>query len=348
LFVGFSSKEFGTLTFGRHRNFSTDLVSAYDAAGAPAYSLISYSGTYVTGLAYTGDGRWDNSLKYKLTYGPVRFGAMYKFIDGNGGANYGNAGPGNITTPGAVATTYARHNDAAQFTLGASYGGFDIDGVIGWYNQATTGAALTTAFGSPAVNQVAGASRLTLPGGAVVNSLGNSNSGTLSGTVQDATGGAIGLKYTWNQWKFFGGWGHIISHNPKDPAGIGSQNDQGGYIYSSVNNNAFPQARLLDTEWFGVRYAWDPKTDIVAQYVHVGQNSYGTNANKATCGLGNAARSGTCSGTINQVGAFVDYHFTKRFDVYGGFSYSVVGGGLAAGYFYNSNWTPSVGARYTF
>ncbi len=88
---GVSSKEFGTLTFGRHRTFATDLVGAYDATGgAPAYSLIGYSGSYVTGLAYTGDGRWDNSLKYKLSYGPVRFGAMYKFVDGNGGSNWGN------------------------------------------------------------------------------------------------------------------------------------------------------------------------------------------------------------------------------------------------------------------
>ncbi|MCW2274259.1 putative porin [Rhodoblastus acidophilus] len=356
LFVGVSSKDFGTLTFGRHRTFATDLVVAYDATGgASAYSLLGYSGSYVSGLGYTGDGRWDNSLKYKVSYGPARFGAMYKFIDGNGGSNWGNTtcligstgcpvGTVNGTTVPRV--FYARHNDAAQFDLGASYGGFDIDGVIGYYHQATTGAALSSL-------QLSGTSTFTPPlPGAALTTVGNNNSGTLSGTAQDATGGAIGAKYTWNQWKFYAGWAHLISHNPADPVGIGSQNDQGGYVYSSVNNRAFPRARLLDTEWFGVRYAWDPKTDIVAQYVHVGQNNYYTNtpagAVAANCGGTNAVRASSCSGYINQFGAYVDYHFTKRFDVYGGVSYSNFAGGLAAGYFYNTNWTPSVGARFVF
>jgi len=32
----------------------------------------------------TEDTRWDDALKYRLTYGPVHFGAMYKFADGLG------------------------------------------------------------------------------------------------------------------------------------------------------------------------------------------------------------------------------------------------------------------------
>jgi len=51
---------------------------------------MGYSGTYVSGQAYTDNGRWDDSLKYKVSYGPARFAAMYKFRDGNGGSN--NAG----------------------------------------------------------------------------------------------------------------------------------------------------------------------------------------------------------------------------------------------------------------
>jgi predicted porin len=51
---------------------------------------------------------------------------------------------------------------------------------------------------------------------------------------------------------------------------------------------------------------------------------------------------------MDQVGAFVDYHFTKRFDVYGGFSYSTLGGGLAAGYINATDFSPTVGARFVF
>ncbi len=99
LYVGLASKDFGQLTFGRHRSLTTDLVGAYDpTGGASNYGLIGYSGTYVAGLGNTENGRWDNSFKYRVEF-PVfadglttRFGAMYKFADGNGGSNLGNAG----------------------------------------------------------------------------------------------------------------------------------------------------------------------------------------------------------------------------------------------------------------
>jgi predicted porin len=342
--VGVSSKEFGTLTFGRHRNFTTDLVGAYDATGgAPAFSLIGYSGSYVTGAAYTGNGRWDDSFKYKVEYGPARFGAMYKFADGNGGTNQGNT-----TYVATTAHYYASHNDAAQFDLGASYGGFDIDGVIGYFHQAISSSALSTI-------QLFGTSTFTPSVGAATVTTGNNNSGTLAGTPADATNGAIAAKYTWGQWKFYAGWAHIILHNPQNPVGIGAEAAQGGYILSTVNNAGYPHAKLLDTEWGGVRYSYDPKTDIITQYVHVSQNAYGTTANLATCGLATfnkatnlAPRSSACSGDVNQVGAFVDYHFTKRFDVYGGFSYSVFTGGLASGFISPNDFSPTVGARFVF
>ena len=99
LYVGLASKEFGQLTFGRHRSLTTDLVGAYDpTGGASNYGLIGYSGTYVAGLGNTENGRWDDSFKYRVEF-PVfanglstRFGAMYKFADGNGGSNIGNVG----------------------------------------------------------------------------------------------------------------------------------------------------------------------------------------------------------------------------------------------------------------
>lgn len=349
LYVGLSSKEFGSLTFGRHRSFATDLVGAYDATGgASAFSAMGYSGTLVSGQAFTENGRWDDSFKYKISYGPVRFGAMYKFADGNSGYA--------LTSTGAMGAPLSTRNDAAQFDLGASYGGFDIDGVIGYYHQATSVGPIGAA------DYVAGKQTFTRTG-FTASSTGNNLNNTLAGTIADATGGAIGAKYTWNQWKLYTGWSHIILHNPANAVGIGAQNDQGGYILSSVNNAAFPHAKLLDGIWFGTRYAYDPKTDIIAEYQHYWQNAYGNTAALATCGLArtNAAgqtnsatnsvgtlRSAGCAGSIDSGSVYVDYHFTKRFDVYGGVQFNSFNGGMASGFFYTTNWSPTVGARFVF
>jgi predicted porin len=139
----------------------------------------------------------------------------------------------------------------------------------------------------------------------------------------------------------------MIFHNPKDPVGIGAQNNQGGYVLSTVVNNAYPNARLLDVEWVGVKYAWDPKTDIIATYQHADQNSYGTTGAQATCRTNNRS-SGTCAGSLDQAALYGVYHFTKRFDVYGGVSWSTFDGGIASNANYTVNWAPTVGARFTF
>ncbi|MGB6878542.1 MAG: TonB-dependent receptor, partial [Candidatus Acidiferrales bacterium] len=76
---GISSTNYGTLTFGRQRALGTDTMLLYDPAnGSYAFSYIGYNGT-MAGGGDTEDSRWDDALKYRLTYGPVHFGAMYKF-----------------------------------------------------------------------------------------------------------------------------------------------------------------------------------------------------------------------------------------------------------------------------
>ncbi len=131
-----------------------------------------------------------------------------------------------------------------------------------------------------------------------------------------------------------------------------------------------------------MKYAYNPQTDFTVAYNHAGQNSYGwasgtlvngapvavtNSASLASCNLPayvnnvngatingvkyayqSSPRSATCSGTIDTISGFVDYHFTKRFDVYGGMMYSVMGGGLASGFTNVNNFAPSVGARFTF
>jgi predicted porin len=384
LYVGVSNKEYGQLTFGRHTSLSNDLVGAYDPAKSNAFSPIGYSGGYAAALGQGALTRWDNSLKYRVEY-PVsqglgaRFGLMYKFIDGNGGSNVGTSYSGTVTNtyPAGYPQYFASHNDAGQISLGGSYGGLDVDGALGYYHQAVNSSSLTAA-------QLAGTSTFTSSqftashGNQTTTTLLNANANTLAGTVADTTGGVIGAKYTWNQFKLYAGWAHTIFHNPADQIGIGAESAQGGYILSSVNNGSYPHARLQDTFWTGVKYAYDPKTEFVVAYYLVNQNGYGWAANTtgvsntastslATCSLPayinnvNGAtvngtkyayqaspRSSTCSGQLNVVSGYVDYHFNKRFDVYAGLMYSVVTGGLASGYINPNNWSPSIGARFTF
>jgi predicted porin len=82
--AAYRPSHFGTLTFGRQRALGTDAMLAYDpAGGAYSFSFIGYNGL-MAGGGDTQDTRWDDAMKYRVTYGPVHFGAMYKFVDGSG------------------------------------------------------------------------------------------------------------------------------------------------------------------------------------------------------------------------------------------------------------------------
>jgi hypothetical protein len=84
----------------------------YDPAGGGyAFSYIGYNGT-MAGGGDTEDTRWNDALKYRLTYGPVHFGAMYKFADGSGGCYSASA-----TWTAANCTPEAAHNNAYGFDL---------------------------------------------------------------------------------------------------------------------------------------------------------------------------------------------------------------------------------------
>ncbi len=355
LYAGLSSKDFGQLTFGRHRPFSVDMVIGYDPTGAGySFSPIAYNGQFAQGLGATEDARWDNSLKYRVTYGPVHAGAMYKFADGNGGCNYVGA----PAVAGTVQTCYPTNNTAYQFNLGGSYGALDIDGVFGVYHDAVVIAGGNAPLSAA---QLAGASAFVSNTGLTVNSFGN-NFNSLQALISDNTGFAIAAKYTWNQFKFFAGYAHDELQNPSDNVGIGADNQQGGYMLSSVNNDFYTHPKVLQTFWTGVRYAYNDKTDIVGAYYHVSQNQFGTVYQNMTCSTAATqnAKAAQCAGALDAVSAYLDYHFTKRFDVYTGLEVSTVNGGIAGGtvsatgklsalgFNYLTNWAPVVGARFTF
>jgi predicted porin len=344
LYAGISSKDFGTLTFGRQRALGTDAMLAYDpAGGAYSFSFIGYNGL-MAGGGDTEDTRWDNALKYRVSYGPVHFGAMYKFVDGSGGCYSASA-----AWTASTCTPEAPHNDAYGFDFGGTYGNFSADVVVQHVNQAIS-----------VVNPLLGPTSLTQPYQSTTDSINTNpiNGANLIGTnnteygiVTDNTSVMLAAKYAWDPFKFFGGYEHILQHNPANPLGVGAT-AQGGYLLSGVEDNNLDSPKIVQVFWTGVKYAYNSKTDITLSYYHELQNDFRV---PSTCVPVTNFRA-SCAGTLDEVSAYVDYHFNKRFDVYAGIAYSDVTGGLAIAiphgpgvpYYYNNNIAPTVGARYAF
>jgi len=80
--------------------------------------------------------------------------------------------------------------------------------------------------------------------------------------------------------------------------------------------------------------------DLLARYERLRTTLSGTGAARLVAG--------SCSGNFNAVSVSLDYHFTKRFDTYGGAMWSNVSHGLANGYLNTTMIDPTVGARFSF
>ena len=180
-FVGLSSKQFGTITFGRQLTLLTEGTIKYDPNyDASAFGLIGASGSYQGG-GTTEDKRLDSMLKYYATFDDlIHVGALYKFNGSTGGAN-----------------------TAFQAVLGAQYAGASIDAYYSKENDAISAASLTSA-------QVA-----QLP------ALGYSVTNSVSATVSDDTTYALMGLYTIDPLKFFAGYEHIKYANPSTPLKAG-------------------------------------------------------------------------------------------------------------------------------
>jgi predicted porin len=341
---GISSAHFGTLTFGRQRSLGTDAMLAYDpAGGAYAFSYIGYNGT-MAGGGDTEDSRWDDALKYRLTYGPVHFGAMYKFANGSGGCYSASA---NWTA--ANCTPEAPHNNAYGFDLGGNYGKFSADVVFQHYNQAIS-----------VLNPLLGPQSPSAPYQSTTNSV-NTNpitganlidtNNTVYGIVTDNNAVMAAAKYTWDPFKLFAGYEYIWQNNPSNPLGVGAS-DQGGYMMSGVEDNNLDSEKLVQIWWTGVKYTYRSKTDFTFSWYEQRQNDFRI---PPTCSPAAGFRA-SCAGTLNEASFYADHHFTKRFDAFAGIAYSYVSGGLAIAiphgpgvpYNHNSNFAPTVGGRFTF
>jgi predicted porin len=354
---GISSKIFGTLTFGRQRALGTDAMLQYDpAGGAYAFSYIGYNGT-MAGGGDTEDSRWDDALKYRLAYGPVHFGAMYKFADGSAGCYDPAAAAGNTWTA-LSCTPQSAHNNAYGFDLGGDIGGdqhkFSADFVFQHYNQAIS-----------VLNPLLGPQSLSAPYQSTTDSIDTTPinggpglgpnlidpNGTVYGIVTDNNGIIVAVKYKWDPFKFFAGYEYIWQNNPANPLGVGAS-DQGGYYMSGVEDNNLDSEKLVNIWWTGVKYTYGTKTDFTFAWYQQRQNDFRL---PPECSASAGFRA-SCAGTLNEGSLYADHHFTKRFDGYAGIAYSWVTGGLAIAiphgpgvpYFSNNNFAPTIGGRFSF
>jgi predicted porin len=341
---GVSSKLFGTLTFGRQRSLGTDAMLQYDpAGGAYAFSYIGYNGT-MAGGGDTEDSRWDDALKYRIAYGPVHFGAMYKFANGSAGCFSATAG-----WTAATCAPESAHNNAYGFDLGGNYHKLSADVVFQHFNQAIS-----------VLNPLLGPQSLAAPYQSTTDSINTHQitgvnlidpSGTVYGIVTDNNGVIVALKYTWDPFKFFAGYEYIWQNNPSNPLGVGAS-DQGGYIMSGVEDNNLDSEKLVQIWWTGAKYTYRSKTDFTFAWYQQRQNDF---RQPPTCSAAAGFRA-SCAGTLNEGSFYVDHHFTKRFDAYAGIAYSWVSGGLAIAiphgpgvpYNSNNNTAPTIGGRFTF
>jgi predicted porin len=343
-YAGISSTNFGTLTFGRQRSLGTDAMLRYDpAGGAYAFSYIGYNGT-MAGGGDTEDSRWDDALKYRLTYGPIHFGAMYKFADGSAGCYSASS-----TWAATTCTPESVHNNAFGFDLGGDYGKFSADVVFQHYNQAIS-----------VLNPLLGPQSLSAPYQSTTDSI-NTNqitganlidpNDTVYGIVTDNNAAMFAAKYASDRWKLFAGYEYIWQNNPANPLGVGAS-DQGGYIMSGVEDDNLDSEKLVQIWWTGAKYTYRSKTDFTFAWYQQRQNDFRV---PQTCSASAGFRA-SCAGTLNEGSLYVNHHFTKRFDAYAGIAYSYVSGGLAIAiphgpgvpYNSNSNLAPTVGCRFTF
>ena len=227
---------------GRQRALGTDAMLLYDplvAAMLAASGITAPWPAAATPKTAVGTAPW----KYRLTYGPVHLGAMYKFADGNGGLLLGSPQPDQAAT---CTPESGGDNNAFGFDGGGEHGKFSADVVFQHYNQAIS-----------VLNPLLGPQSPSAPYQSTTNSI-NTNpinganliptTNTVNGIVTDNKAIMVAAKYTWDPFKFFGGYEYIWQNNPTDPLGVGAS-DQGGYIMSGVEDNNLDSEKLVQIWW---------------------------------------------------------------------------------------------------
>jgi predicted porin len=212
-------------------------------------------------------------------------------------------------------------NGAFSSEIEAHLGGFSFDAV----GQKVKDAVALSNFG-----------QYPLPAGVPANGL--------KASLSDKASGMLAARYEFERVTIYSGWEYILFRNPSDsyPNGftaIGGYPVPAGY----VNSTAYTENKILRIFWAGVKYALRDDLDIAGSYYRYDQNDYNT----SPCTNGGLSAS-SCRGSLDALGAMVDYRPTKRVDAYAGVMWSQVTGGMASGYLYHANFAPTIGVRLRF
>jgi predicted porin len=241
-YAGFSSKTYGTLTFGRQNTTMADGIAKYDPmAASQAFSLIGFSGT-AAGGGDTEDRRLDSSLKYAGVFGPMHVGAQYKF---NG-------------THGSAATAF-------EAQLGADYAGASLDVYYVNVKDAIGAAALSAA-------QVTDLPTLGYPvSSSLVGTISDNTTYAIMG-MYDFGAPKIYASYEHIQ---YANPTDPLAAGYVDEGGyiLAFVNVQSG------KEATYAKDKDLDIYWAGVKYAFSPAFEMTAAYYGIRQNSYATGAN---------------------------------------------------------------------
>jgi predicted porin len=336
-YAGFSSKTFGTFTFGRQNTVLADGVAKYDPNYASqAFSLIGISGT-TAGGGDTQNRRLDSSVKYVGAYSPAEgvgthLSAQYKFNQATGSAN-----------------------SAYEVSFGGDYAGFSADVFYAKIKDAVSLAALSAAqvadLSKPNTDPTSLCPSTIAAGGSCVAA---SPTNSLAATISDNTSIALMGLYNMGWLKFFAGYEHIKYANPDTPLKAGF--NVAAYTVAFVNKQSgegstYFYDKTLQVAWAGVRYTVIPELDLVGAWYGYKQNAYGTAAANAECSSSkpHLSEPGTCGGTENVISFDADYRLSKRFDAFAGVMYSGVKDGLAGGFPYaTTDITTTVGVRFKF
>jgi predicted porin len=336
-FAGFSSKTFGTFTFGRQNTVLADGIAKYDPNYASqAFSLIGISGT-TAGGGDTQNRRLDSSVKYVGSFSPAEgvgahLSGQYKFNQSTGSAN----------------TAY-------EVSIGGDYAGLSVDAYYASIKDAVSLAALSAAqvadLSKPNTDPTALCPSDIAAGGSCIAA---SPTNSLAATISDNTAIAIMGLYNMGWLKFFAGYEHIKYANPDTPLKAGF--NVAAYTVAFVNAQSGPEStylhdKTLQVAWAGVRYTVLPELDLVGAWYGYKQNAYGTPTANAECSSSksHASEPGTCGGTENVISFDADYRLSKRFDAYAGAMYSGVRDGLAGGFPYHvTDITTTLGIRFKF
>jgi len=144
-YVGLSSNQLGSLTFGRQYSFSTDYLGGQYSAGTN-----TVSGNYayhINDLDQLVNSRINNSVKFNsINISGITFGGMYGFSNQAGAFG----GSPTVTSTGAVATGSSR---TYSFGLNYAIGSFGIGAA---YTDISYPAAVAPAFSTSVANVAAG------------------------------------------------------------------------------------------------------------------------------------------------------------------------------------------------